>query len=589
MPDVATAVAEAPDSPGAASCCASASRTPTQRVRADKSVTPTFLFAVLLWPAILRAAGAPHGPLPDDPQLLLTALRRGARPAAAADHDPEALRPADARPDHAAAALRAPLRPARAAPARAPEVPRRLRPAAAARGGGRGRSGTRRVVDAAAGAARGGAHRRGRRTGPPRRARRRAAGVAVRAVAASVRPRPDPPGLRDAMPLGWRARLRGARQQPRRPARCRSSGRSTRSADCRGHALVLRSSLYRSRPFGPGRAAGFRQRGGRAADRARAGDAARRAASARSAPRPRAAGRALGPATHRPRPAGARHATRSPAGDLQLPHPGIAERAFVLVPLAEIAPDLEVPGAGPRARRCSAAWTPPGSSASRHEQRSAGQAEESSRPRTASSWSRGRSASARPASRGGWPGASAASWCSSRATRTRSSSASTATRGRRPSRPSCTSCSSARGRCRSCARPTCSSACASSDYLLDKDRLFARLTLDDEEFALYEQVYARLAIDAPVPDLVVYLQAPVDVLLERIARRGIPYEQLIERRYLERLVESYCALLPRVRRGAGADRQRRRDRPRWAATPITQACWPRWSARAARGGTTSTR
>jgi len=78
-----------------------------------------------------------------------------------------------------------------------------------------------------------------------------------------------------------------------------------------------------------------------------------------------------------------------------------------------------------------------------------------------------------------------------------------------------------------------------ADYLLDKDRLFARLTLDDEEFALYEQVYERLAIDAPVPDLVVYLQAPVDVLLERIARRGIQYEQVIERRYLERLVESY--------------------------------------------------
>ena len=78
-----------------------------------------------------------------------------------------------------------------------------------------------------------------------------------------------------------------------------------------------------------------------------------------------------------------------------------------------------------------------------------------------------------------------------------------------------------------------------ADYLLDKDRLFARLTLDDEEFALYQQVYERLAIDAPVPDLVVYLQAPVEVLLERIARRGIPYEQIIERRYLERLVESY--------------------------------------------------
>jgi len=78
-----------------------------------------------------------------------------------------------------------------------------------------------------------------------------------------------------------------------------------------------------------------------------------------------------------------------------------------------------------------------------------------------------------------------------------------------------------------------------ADYLLDKDRLFARLTLDDEEFALYEQVYSRLAIDAPKPDLVVYLQAPVDVLLERISRRGIHYEQVIERRYLERLVESY--------------------------------------------------
>jgi deoxyguanosine kinase len=79
-----------------------------------------------------------------------------------------------------------------------------------------------------------------------------------------------------------------------------------------------------------------------------------------------------------------------------------------------------------------------------------------------------------------------------------------------------------------------------ADYLLEKDRLFARLTLDKEEFELYEQVFERLAIDAPVPDLVVYLQAPVDVLLERIARRGIHYEQGIERRYLERLAESYA-------------------------------------------------
>lgn len=79
-----------------------------------------------------------------------------------------------------------------------------------------------------------------------------------------------------------------------------------------------------------------------------------------------------------------------------------------------------------------------------------------------------------------------------------------------------------------------------ADYLIDKDRLFARLTLDDEEYALYEQVYSRLTIDAPVPDLVIYLQAPTDVLLERIARRGIHYEQQIERSYLERLAEAYA-------------------------------------------------
>jgi deoxyguanosine kinase len=79
-----------------------------------------------------------------------------------------------------------------------------------------------------------------------------------------------------------------------------------------------------------------------------------------------------------------------------------------------------------------------------------------------------------------------------------------------------------------------------ADYLFDKDRLFARTTLEDEEFRLYEQVHARLAVDAPTPDLVVYLQAPVDVLLERIARRGMRYEQYIERAYLERLHAAYA-------------------------------------------------
>jgi deoxyadenosine/deoxycytidine kinase len=79
-----------------------------------------------------------------------------------------------------------------------------------------------------------------------------------------------------------------------------------------------------------------------------------------------------------------------------------------------------------------------------------------------------------------------------------------------------------------------------SDYLLDKDRLFARITLDEAEYHLYEQVHAKLGIIAPKPDLVVYLQAPVDVLIERIAKRGIDFEQYIERDYLQRLNEAYA-------------------------------------------------
>jgi deoxyguanosine kinase len=78
-----------------------------------------------------------------------------------------------------------------------------------------------------------------------------------------------------------------------------------------------------------------------------------------------------------------------------------------------------------------------------------------------------------------------------------------------------------------------------SDYLMDKDRLFAQLTLDEEEFRLYEQVYSHLTLDMPVPDLVIYLQAPVEVLLKRIARRGRSYEAGIDAGYLQRLSDAY--------------------------------------------------
>lgn len=78
-----------------------------------------------------------------------------------------------------------------------------------------------------------------------------------------------------------------------------------------------------------------------------------------------------------------------------------------------------------------------------------------------------------------------------------------------------------------------------ADFLLAKDSLFASLTLDDDELHLYQQVYAQLSPQSPVPDLVVYLQAPVDTLLRRIRRRGVPYELSIEPEYLERLVDAY--------------------------------------------------
>jgi len=78
-----------------------------------------------------------------------------------------------------------------------------------------------------------------------------------------------------------------------------------------------------------------------------------------------------------------------------------------------------------------------------------------------------------------------------------------------------------------------------ADFLMEKDRLFARQNLDNDEFELYQNVYKHLTIDAPRSDLVIYLQAPVDTLLERIQKRGIEAEQLIERPYLENLIDAY--------------------------------------------------
>lgn len=78
-----------------------------------------------------------------------------------------------------------------------------------------------------------------------------------------------------------------------------------------------------------------------------------------------------------------------------------------------------------------------------------------------------------------------------------------------------------------------------ADYLFDKDPLFARLNLNDQEFALYQQIFRSLQLQAPVPDLVIYLQAEPHTLAERVHRRAEPYELGISENYLHRLALSY--------------------------------------------------
>ena len=79
-----------------------------------------------------------------------------------------------------------------------------------------------------------------------------------------------------------------------------------------------------------------------------------------------------------------------------------------------------------------------------------------------------------------------------------------------------------------------------SDYLFTRDRLFAELNLDTEELKLYDQIVANLDVEPPVPDLVIYLQASVDALMQRLARRNASYDRFVERSYLEKLTDAYA-------------------------------------------------
>jgi deoxyadenosine/deoxycytidine kinase len=78
-----------------------------------------------------------------------------------------------------------------------------------------------------------------------------------------------------------------------------------------------------------------------------------------------------------------------------------------------------------------------------------------------------------------------------------------------------------------------------ADFMLEKDRLFAELTLDSDELRLYEQAYELLTLDAPQPDLVIYLQAPVEVLQQRIVQRARRGEEQFDTEYLKRVVDAY--------------------------------------------------
>ncbi len=78
-----------------------------------------------------------------------------------------------------------------------------------------------------------------------------------------------------------------------------------------------------------------------------------------------------------------------------------------------------------------------------------------------------------------------------------------------------------------------------ADFLLDKDPLFARLTLSAEEFGLYQKIYEALRPQAPPPDLVIYLQADPSTLAARVRKRGVAYEHAMPEEYLAALAESY--------------------------------------------------
>ncbi|WP_457633542.1 deoxynucleoside kinase [Oceanithermus desulfurans] len=86
-----------------------------------------------------------------------------------------------------------------------------------------------------------------------------------------------------------------------------------------------------------------------------------------------------------------------------------------------------------------------------------------------------------------------------------------------------------------------------ADYLFDKDFIFASLNLAGHEWQLYQELYQSLSPRIPTPDLTIYLRAPLEVLLERIRRRGRSFERGIDPGYLQRLTAAYDRHFARYR------------------------------------------
>lgn len=79
-----------------------------------------------------------------------------------------------------------------------------------------------------------------------------------------------------------------------------------------------------------------------------------------------------------------------------------------------------------------------------------------------------------------------------------------------------------------------------ADFMMEKDKIFANITLDDDELTIYNMVYDNVTLHSRIPDLVIYLQASLPVLKSRVSQRGIGYEQRVEDAYLKKLSDSYA-------------------------------------------------